>query len=296
MYNNAMRNIAEGYMPFRKWHTYYRIVHGGNKTPIILLHGGPGSTHNYFEVLDCIADTGRDIIMYDQLGCGNSYVDNESALWRKETWIEELETLRNYLHLSETYLLGQSWGGMLEIAYMIDKRPEGIKGLVLSSTLSSASLWAHEQHRLISFMSEEDQKAIVNAEKNNDWNNEAYLKANDHFMKAHCADIKESDPECLRRKKKSGTESYLYAWGPNEYNPTGTLKDFEYTDKLNDISVPCLIMSGTNDLCTPLVAKTMYDHLKDVQWELFDGARHMCFAEQTEHYCDVLSKWLSEHD
>lgn len=291
-----MYTITEGYMPYLGYQTYYRIADGGNRTPIILLHGGPGSTHNYFELLDRIADTGRKVIMYDQLGCGKSYVDGHPELWKPDTWIDELIALREYLHLDHVHLLGQSWGGMLEIAYLIERKPSSIASIILSSTLSSASLWAHEQHRLISFMSEEDQKAIAYAEKNNAWNDPAYIKANDHFMKLHCSDIKDTDPECLRREKKSGTESYLYAWGPNEYNPTGTLKDFEYTDRLREIHVPALIMSGTNDLCTPLVAKTMYDHLNDAKWELFDGARHMCFAEQTDHYCDVLSTWLNEHD
>ena len=65
--------ITEGYMPFIGYQTYYRIVgEPSDKAPLLLLHGGPGSTHNYFEVLDCIADTGRQVISYDQIGCGNS--------------------------------------------------------------------------------------------------------------------------------------------------------------------------------------------------------------------------------
>ena len=64
--------ITEGYMPFMGYQTYYRIVgEPSEKAPLLLLHGGPGSTHNYFEVLDCIADTGRQVISHDQIGCGN---------------------------------------------------------------------------------------------------------------------------------------------------------------------------------------------------------------------------------
>lgn len=291
-----MTKVIEGYMPFLEYQTYYRIVKGGNKTPIILLHGGPGSTHNYFELLDSIAESGRDVIMYDQLGCGNSYVENRPDLWKADTWIDELITLRKFLNLHECVLLGQSWGGMLAIEYLINRKPAGVKGLVLSSTLSSASLWSHEQHRYISYMSSEDQTAIQNAEQTNKWDSPAYLAANERFMKLHCADIHPDDPECLTRKKRSGTESYLYGWGPNEYTPSGTLKDYEYTNRLNEIDVPALIISGTNDLCTPLVAKTMFDHIPDSKWELFDGARHMCFAEQNEHYCNILNSFLDTVD
>lgn len=291
-----MKKVIEGYMPFKEYKTYYRIVKGGDSTPIVLLHGGPGSTHNYFELLDDIADTGRDVIMYDQLGCGNSYVENRPDLWNADTWMDELEALREHLNLKEVILLGQSWGGMLAIMYMIDRKAVGVRGLVLSSTLSSASLWSKQQHRNIALMSQEDQHAIACAEADGNWNTPEAIDAVDRFMKRHCADIKDSDPECLRRNKKSGTESYLIGWGPNEFTPSGTLKDYEYTDRLKQIHVPTLIVSGTYDLCTPLVAKTMHDQIDGSRWELFDGARHMCFAEQNERYISMLADFLKSID
>lgn len=294
-----MRKIEEGYMPFKGYQTYYRIVgeRQKGKAPLLLLHGGPGSTHNYFEVLDSIADTGHQVIMYDQLGCGNSYVEGHPELWTLETWEEELRSLRDYLHIDECHLLGQSWGGMLLIAYLIDGKAEGVRSAILSSTLSASWLWGHEQHRLITFMSPEDQRAIAEAEAKNDYSSPEYQLANEHFMLQHCAgEVTANSPECLRRPKKSGAESYLIGWGPNEYTPMGTLKDFDYTDRLKEIAVPCLVISGTNDLCTPLVAKTMYDGIPDSRWELFDGARHMVFAEQTEKYTHLLSQWLETKD
>lgn len=281
-------------MPFLCTNTWYRIVRGGDRTPVIMIHGGPGSTHNYFELLDPLADQGRDIIMYDQIGCGNSYIDGKPELWKAETWMDELDALICHLRLQDVYLLGQSWGGMLVIQHMIERRPQHVKGIILSSTLSSASLWSHEQHRRISFMSQQDQEAIRKAEETGNWNTEEAILANTHFMERHCAKITDSDPECLTRPKRSGTESYLYGWGPNEYTPQGALKDFEFTDRLHEIAVPALIISGTNDLCSPLVAKTMHDHLVASTWELFDGCRHMCFAEDTEHYLNVVNTFLKQ--
>ena len=186
---------------------------------------------------------------------------------------------------------------MLAIIYLIEKQAKGVKSAILSSTLSSSKLWASEQHRMIKFMSEEDQQAIAEAEAKDDFSSEAYAKANEHFMLLHCAgEVTEDSPECLRRKKRAGAEAYLYGWGPNEYTPTGTLRDYDYTDRLGEIQVPCLVMSGTNDLCTPLVAKTLYDGISDSKWHLFVGARHMPFAEQNDEYCEVLEEWLGEKD
>ena len=90
--------------------------------------------------------------------------------------------------------------------------------------------------------------------------------------------------------------TYLIGWGPNEYTPLGTLKDFEYTNRLNEIQVPALIISGTNDLCTPLVAKTMYDGIKNAKWHLMPECRHMCFVDDHDTYCHNLEDWLASVD
>ena len=94
--------ITEGYMPYLGHKTYYRVVGEctGNKKPLVLLHGGPGSTHNYFEVLDRLAEEdGRQLVMYDQIGCGESYLDGHPELWNAKTWINELIELRKHLGL-----------------------------------------------------------------------------------------------------------------------------------------------------------------------------------------------------
>ena len=290
--------VRELRVPFLEYSTYVRIV--GESTehaPIILLHGGPGSTHNYMELLDSVADTGRQVISYDQLGCGNSYLDGHPQLWTMETWISELETIIEYLKLERFYIMGQSWGGMLLLEYLLRHGNEGkVKGAVLSSTLPASWLWAKEQHRMIRFMTQEEQAIIRKAEETGDFSNPEYLDVNEHFMQLHCAGpyVPGVDPECLTRPKKSGHESYLYGWGPNEYNPTGSLKDFDVIDRLGEIKVPCLVMSGTDDLCTPLIAKTMADRIPNAKWHLFAGARHMCYADSNEEYIQVLSNWMQE--
>lgn len=288
--------ITEGYMPYLGYQTYYRIAGEcrDGKKPLLLLHGGPGSTHNYFEVLDALADTGRAVISYDQLGCGNSYVDGHPELWCQKTWDNELMELRRHLGLDQVHLLGQSWGGMLAIEYLCDYQPEGVASVILSSTLSSASLWAKEQHRMIRFLSQEDQEAIAEAERTGNFDTPEYLAANSRFMERHCDSPSADTPECVTRPKRSGKEAYLYGWGPNEYNPTGSLGSWEYTDKLERIKCPALIISGTNDLCTPLIAKTMYDRIPNARWELFDGCRHMCFVEDNENYIRLLTEWLDQ--
>src|SRR5574344_711790 len=294
-----MMKITDGYMPYLGYETYYRIVGEcvNDRKKILLLHGGPGSTHNYFEVLDRLAAEGRQVISYDQIGCGKSFVEGHPELWTSKVWMDELMSIRKYLHLDHVHILGQSWGGMLLIEYLITQNPQGVCSAILSSTLPENELWCREQHRMIRMMSETDQKAIAKAETTGNYTEAEYQKANERFMLLHCAGpVTEDSPECLRRPKKAGTESYIVGWGANEYNATGTLRTYHYTERLAEIHVPCMITSGTNDLCTPLVAKTMYDQIPNARWELFEGARHMSFVEQNDKYCEILSEWLNAHD
>ena len=291
--------ITEGYMPYLGYQTYYRIVGESRdgKNPLVLLHGGPGSTHNYFELLDALAEEGRALIMYDQLGCGRSATGSHPELWNMETWKGELEALRQYLGLDRIHLLGQSFGGMLALAYVCDEHPKGVESLILSSTLPSSALWAREQHRMIRLMPERMQEAIRTAEETGNYGTSEYEEANREFMRRHCApDVTPDSPECVRREKGEGREAYMTAWGPNEFTPLGNLKDFEYRDQLGEIQIPSLIISGVNDLCTPLVAKTMYDAIPDARWELFENSRHMPFLEENGKYLRVVSAWMEEQE
>lgn len=292
--------IREGYMPFLEYKTYYRVVgkNTGNKKPLVLLHGGPGSTHNYFEVLDRIAEEdGRQLVMYDQIGCGNSYVENRPDLWNSKVWIEELIELRKHLGLDEIHLLGQSWGGMQTLEYVCNYKPEGLKSIILSSTLPASWLWAEEAQRMIAQMPQDMQDAIKKATESGDYSSPEYQAAEAEYMRQHCVgEVTENDPECLRRPKKAGRESYVVGWGPNEFTPLGTLKDYDVIDQLGDIKEPALIINGGNDLCTPYVAKFMYDRIPNSEWELFRTCRHMCFVEDNDHYVEVLKKWMNKND
>lgn len=291
--------INEGYMPFMGYKTYYRTVgERTDKAPLILMHGGPGSTHNYFEVLDRVAEEdGRMLVMYDQIGCGNSYVDGRPELWTAETWVNELIALRKHLGLDTCHLLGQSWGGMLLLTYICGYEHSGVKSGVLSSTLPASWLWGIEQARMIKELPEEYQEAIKTATETGDYSNDIYQRAEEEYMLRHAAGKPDPDgPECLLRKKRTGRESYVVGWGPNEYTPMGTLKDYDVIDKLKDIKEPCLVINGGNDLCTPYIAKVMYDNIPNSRWELFRECRHMCFVEDNDHYVDVLKEWLNEKD
>lgn len=293
--------VIEGYMPFRGFKTFFRIAGKGNpdKAPIILLHGGPGGSCDTMELLDSLSlYDNRQIISYDQIGCGRSFVPGHKDWWRCETWVEELASLREYLGIEKCHLLGHSWGTMLILAYLIDKKPKGIISAVLSSGLSSASLWESEQARLIKYLSDEDQAAVAMAAKTKDYKNPDVIKANHNYSKLYScyADDRSNWPECFLRETPGHDEVYETAWGPFEFFVSGTLGDFEYTDKLDQVNIPCFIIHGSDDECTPIVAKAMYDGIKNSSWEILQGARHRCYWDAKDKYEQSVNAWLCNND
>ncbi|MCV3295784.1 MAG: proline iminopeptidase-family hydrolase [Oenococcus sp.] len=290
--------IEEGYMPFRGFKTYYRIVgEAKGKAPLLLIHGGPGSSHNYFELLDDYAETSdRQLIMYDQVGCGKSSLPEDESLYVKETWVQELIALRKYLHLDELHMLGQSWGGMLEMLYLTQYDQTGVKSVMIDGSPASIKLWTQEQHRLISYLSYEDRQAIAQAERTGNFSGPKYLAANERYMERYCwDDPDENSPEPLRRKT-NGKRASLIAEGPNEFTENGTISDYDVTDDLHKIHVPVLVTNGTDDLCTPLIAKSVYDHIPGAKWHLFANSRHLALLDQHDEFISVLDNWLKAHD
>lgn len=147
----ATATATEGFVAFRNYKTWYHVSGdlGGDAIPLLILHGGPGGTSAYLEPLDDLATgpAGRPVVRYDQVGGGRSDRPTDPALWRIETFVEELATIRQQLGLDRVHLLGHSWGGMLALEYLLTK-PEGVVSLTLSNSLSSTALWCEEARRL----------------------------------------------------------------------------------------------------------------------------------------------------
>ena len=205
--------------------------------------------------------------------------------------------MREHLDLKEIHLLGQSWGGMLLLDYVCNYKPEGLKSLILSSTLPASWMWGIEQHRMIKELPQDMQDAIEKATSSNDYSDPLYQAAEAEYMRRHASGaLTEDSPECLRRPAKKGREAYVTGWGPNEYTPLGTLKDYDVTEQLKDIAEPALVISGGNDLCTPYIAKYMYDRIPNARWELFRTCRHMCFVEDNDRYIELMREWLNKND
>lgn len=269
---------------------------------MIICHGGPGSTHNYLELLDPLAESGnRPLVYYDQFGCGLSSFPEEPDAYAPEGWIDELEKIRSYFGLRPCFLLGHSWGGMLIQLYLKEKSQIGVKGIVLSSTLCSSAQWSEQTHILCRKLSDEDQKAILEAERSGHYDCSSFQRASEHYLKLTVSDIdydKIDLPECLSRKKKSGSISYLHCWGPSEFTPLGLLKNYDTRGFLPSIQCPSLILFGDKDESNEIQNQTMFQLIgsKDKSIHCFKGSRHMTYYEAHQEYLETVAKFLKSCD
>ncbi len=284
------------YISFNGYKTYYEIIGEESKLPpIIFLHGGPGGNMlGFLSLSEYVSLTERQWILYDQIGG----TDLPRHLYKVETYIDELKNLINTLQIKEYYLLGHSWGGLLALLYTLNEKPKGLKGLILCSTLTSSKLWTEEAQRLIKYLSLENQKAINKAIETNDFTGLEYFTALYHYYQKYIydepVDMNVFIEEQLSNSGISKDENspYKILWGSNEFYPQGSLASLDITSSLSSITVPSLILSGTDDESTPLINKTIYDNLGgEKKWVLFKDYRHGSLYDNKE-CVDEIAKFI----
>ena len=292
----------QGTAPFGEWETWYRITGDldSGQTPLVVLHGGPGCTHDYVLSIAALANEGRPVIHYDQIGAGNSTHLRERGadFWTVDLFLDELDNLLAHLGIQNNYhLLGQSWGGMLGAEHAI-RRPAGLRSLVISNSPASMKLWVSEATRLRAEMPEELRSALDRHEAAGTTQDAEYLAATQAFYDLHVCRILPNPPEVLRTTECLNEDPTVYFTmnGPNEFFCIGTLRNWTVEDEVHRISVPTLLASGRYDEATPATVQPFFDHIPDVRWEIFEESSHMPFVEEPERYLAVVGAFLSEHD
>jgi proline-specific peptidase len=259
------------------------------------LHGGPGISHDYLEPLEKIAATGRQVIFYDQVGCGNSEQPHNPRMWTVELFVDELRAVRAALGLNQIHLLGQSWGGMLAMEYVLT-RPEGLLSLIIASSPASIPQCTAEMSRLVDELPTEVRDTIHKHEEAGTTDDPAYQEAMFVFYRRHTCRV-DPWPDYYNRaleKLMQNPEVYNTMWGPSEFCATGVLKEWDIVGRLTEIHVPTLITSGRYDEVTPAVVETVHRGITGSQWVIFEESSHNAQVEETQRYLRVLEEFLDK--
>jgi pimeloyl-ACP methyl ester carboxylesterase len=263
---------VEGFVPFRGYRTWYRTVGEPRPgtLPLLCLHGGPGSSSAYHGRLEALAGD-RQVIRYDQLGCGRSDRPDDDSLWTLELFVSEVQAVRDALGLDRVHLLGTSWGGMLAQEYALTQ-PAGLESLVLSSTLASADRWVSEASRLLAELGPD--------------------ATQEEFDAAHFCRLDPPPPEVEAWQALRNVAVYEAMWGPNEWTNTGRLAGWSTLDRLDRIRVPTLVLRGEHDLCTEAIAQELADGIADAELIVFEESSHTPVLEEPERYRAVVAGFL----
>jgi proline-specific peptidase len=283
--------IAEGRIPFRGFRTWYRDVGPQGGIPLVCLHGGPGSTHYYFEPLEELADNGRRVVVYDQLGCGNSDRPDDPDLWTVELFIDELRTLRDALGLERIHLLGSSWGSMLALEYALTQ-PPGLVSLVLNSPPTASQAWMAEAARLRDELPKDVRRTLAEHETAGTIDHPDYEAAEQVFWRRHILRVDPPPDFVLRGRAERGRQVYQSLWGVSEWNANGKLRDWDVRDRLHEIDVPTLVTSGRYDECTPALAEEAQRGIPGAERVLFEESSHSAYVEEPERFRAVVRDFL----
>jgi L-proline amide hydrolase len=288
-----------------KWQhgsTWYRVVGDlkSSKTPVMVLHGGPGAGHNYCEpIADVLAQTGRAAVLYDQIGCGNSthLPDKPKEFWTPELFMEELVLLTEHLGISNKYdIVGQSWGGMLGMQFAITK-PKGLNAMVIADSPASMEVWVSEANKLRKELPPEVEATLLKHEAAETTEDPEYIAAVDVFYSRHLCRIPQP-PYVLASFEQLAADPTVYHTmnGPSEFHVIGSLKHWDIRPQLKEITTPTLLVSGQYDEATPAMVKEINGLIPGSKWELFAESSHMPHVEEPAKFKRVVSEFLDSTD
>ena len=261
--------------PKGKFSVWTKSVGNNPKIRLLLLNGGPGATHEYFECFESfLPQEGIEFIYYDQLGCGNSADPKDTSLWDLSRYVEEVEQVRVSLGLNKDnfYLLGHSWGGILAMEYAL-KYQDSMKGLIVSNMMSSCPDYGKYANEVLS--KQFDPKildTIRQIEARNDFSNPKYMELlYPNFYEKHICRIPLAQwPEPITRSfAKMNQSLYVTMQGPSEFGISGKLEKWDRKADLAKLTVRTLTIGGQFDTMDP-------EHMKWISTEVQNGRFLYC--------------------
>jgi proline iminopeptidase len=279
---------------------YYESV--GRGEPLVVVHGGPGASHDYLLPYLLPLMRNNRVIFLDERGSGKSERLEDAKAYTVEAMVEDVEAVRKALHLGKINLLGHSYGGVLAQAYAL-KYQRNLSHLVLCSTFSSTKAMNQVFVEMKEKMPAELRQRIDKMEaaglfgQGKDYEKNRYTS---DYMTAAWAEgyfpyLYQNRPDPNYEATAGGTSWELYRemWGSHgEYVIDGNLASVEYTDRLAEIHVPTLITAGDHDECAPRLSQTMHEKIPGSKLVILPKSGHMTFVDQPTLFLRAVDEFL----
>jgi len=284
---------------FRVW---TKRVGNNPRIKVLLLHGGPGVTHEYFEAFDSyLPAAGVEYYYYDQLGSFYSDQPKEPDLWDLPRFVEEVEQVRQALKLDKSnfYLLGHSWGGVLAMEYAL-KYQQNLKGLIISNMMASGPAYNEYANKVL--MPAMDQKALAEIkalEAKKEYENPRYMELllPNHYVQHFLRLPFEQWPDPVNRAfKHINPDIYIPMQGPSELGLSGKLLNWDRTNDLSQITVPTLVIGAKYDTMDPAHMEMMSKKVQKGRYLFCPNGSHLALYDDQKTYMDGLTKFLLDVD
>ena len=287
--------------PKGTFNVYTKRMGNNPKMRVLLLHGGPGGTHEEFGNFDgYLPNEEIEYIYYDQLDSYYSDKPNDSMLWTTKHFVEEVEQVRKALNLNNDnfYLLGQSWGGILAMEYAL-KYQDNLKGLIVSNMVASAPAYTKYANEVLGpQMDPEVLKEIMDIEANNDFDNPRYSELlMNHYYTEHILRMPiEKWPKSINLLfGHLNPNIYVFMQGHSEFGMTGnaSLKNWDVSDRLKEIKVPTLMLGAKYDTMDPKFMEWMATEVQNGRSVTTNGS-HLSQYDDPETYFTELIKFIKD--
>jgi proline iminopeptidase len=284
---------------FRVW---TRRVGNNPRVKVLLLHGGPGATHEYFAACDSyFPAAGIEYYYYDQLGSAYSDQPDDPDLWQIPRFVDEVEQVRRALGLDDNnfYLLGHSWGGMLAIEYALEHQ-QHLKGLVVSNMMSSGPAYnAYAERELMPAMDQDALAEIKSLEAANALDAPRYMELlMEHHYVHHVLRMPAAEwPDPVNRAFAAINQSiYVPMQGPSELGAGGVLLRWDRTADLARILVPTLVIGARHDTMDPAYMEMMAGKFPHGTYLLCPNGSHMAMYDDQVTYFNGLLDFIRHVD
>lgn len=285
-----------------KYKVWTKRIGNNPKIKVLLLHGGPAFTHEYFESFDSFfPKEGIEYYYYDQLGSYYSDQPTDTSLWNLPRFVEEVEEVRQALNLDSTnfYLLGNSWGGILAMEYAL-KYQQNLKGLIIANMMASAPEYGQYANDVLAKQFDPKVLEEVRAlEAKKDYANPRYMELllPNFYCEHLCRFPVEQWPEPVNRAFKHANQTiYIMMQGPSEFGVAGKLEKWDIKAQLPNITVPTLTIGATHDTMDPKHMEWMSTQVKRGRFLLCPNGSHLSMWDDQDHFFPGVIQFVKDVD
>jgi len=278
----------------------FRIAGKSDGVPVLVIHGGPGSSGClYVSTLAGVAAT-RPVVTYDQLGSGNSdrMVDlkRDGVLPR---FVAEVTAIRRHLGLKEVHLVGHSWGAAVALEYLLTGDRTGVRSVTFVGPFISTPRWIEDAGRRVQSLSKDAQDAIMAAKVSGQYDTPEFKKANEAYEAQFLSRTPLDQwriPECESTPVAFNAEVYEQMWGPSEFVITGTLRDYDRIQRLSELKLPTLFLIGEYDEVLPATVREYQARIPGSIVKVIPDAAHMINVDQPQAFSAAIAEFVSSVD